>query len=134
MADDRIVAVVDDDLPAQEATVDLVRALGFNAVGFGSATELLDWKDLRRMACLITDVRMPGMGGIDLHAQLAASAISVPTILVTAHPDDRTRVRALQAGVDFYLEKPLEADRLLVCICSAIGDRSEQADGSPQGA
>lgn len=134
MADDRIIAVVDDDLPAQEAIVDLVWALGFNAVGFGSAAELLDWEDRRRIACLIADVRLPGMGGLDLYFELAASGTPVPTVLVTAHPDDGMRIRALRAGVRFYLEKPLEADRLLPCIRSATGDRSEQADGSPRGA
>jgi DNA-binding response OmpR family regulator len=74
---------------------------------------------------------MPGMSGLELYFQLAGSSTPIPTILMTAYPEDNVRTRALEAGVRCYLEKPLEADRLLACVRSAIGQRSEQAGCGP---
>jgi FixJ family two-component response regulator len=130
MTGDLLIAIVDDDDLVREATVDLVRALGFAAAGFASASELLKSEDLPQMACLITDMRMPGMSGLELHAHLAGSGTPIPTILVTAYPEDSTRIRALEAGVRDYLEKPLDADQLLACVRSAVGQRGKQAGQS----
>jgi FixJ family two-component response regulator len=127
MTGDLLIAIVDDDDLVREATVDLVRALGFAAAGFASAAELLKSEDLRQMACLITDMRMPGMSGLELYAHLVGAGTPIPTILVTAYPEDSTRTRALEAGVRYYLEKPLEAGRLFTCVRSAVGQRGEQA-------
>ena len=124
MVGDVLIAIVDDDESARDAAVDLVKALGFAAAGFDTAAALLRSEDLRKMDCLITDVRMPGMGGLELHLELAESGISIPTILMTAYPDERVRTQALESGVKFYIAKPLEADELLSCIRSAVG-RSE---------
>jgi FixJ family two-component response regulator len=121
MPGDLLIAIVDDDESAREATVDLVRALGFTATGFDSATALLRSEYLRRVSCLVADVRMPGMGGFELYLELSGSGIVIPTILMTAHPDERICAQALEAGVNFYLVKPLEADRLLFCIETALG-------------
>jgi FixJ family two-component response regulator len=132
MTGDLLIAIVDDDDLVREATVDLVRALGFAAAGFASAAELLKSEDLRQMACLITDMRMPGMSGLELYSRLAGSGTPIPTILVTAYPEDSTRLRALEAGVRYYLEKPLEADRLLACIRSAVGRDGEPASRDHQ--
>jgi CheY-like chemotaxis protein len=75
---------------------------------------------MARTACLITDVRMPGMNGFDLYRHLVASGTPIPTVLVTAYPEDSTRARALKVGVGCYLAKPLEPDELLGCIRSAL--------------
>jgi FixJ family two-component response regulator len=124
MVGDLLIAIVDDDESARDATVDLVKALGFDAAGFDSAAALLRSEDLHKMDCLITDVLMPGMGGLELHLELAGSGISIPTILITAYPEERVRTQALEAGVKLYIAKPLEADELLSCILSAV-DHSE---------
>ncbi len=121
---DLLIAIVDDDESARDATVDLVKALGFAAAEFDSAATLLGSEDLHKMDCLITDVRMPGMGGFELHRELAASGFTIPTILMTAYPEDRIRPQALGEGIKCYIAKPLEADELLSCILSAV-DHSE---------
>lgn len=131
MSDDLLIAIVDDDQSAREATVDLVRALGFAAAGFCSAADLLESEERRQMACLIADVQMPGTSGLELYAQLTASGTPIPTVLVTAYPDDAMRRRAMEAGVDFYLEKPLEAEGLLACVRSAIAHHGEPAARNP---
>ncbi|MEJ1158884.1 response regulator transcription factor [Prosthecomicrobium sp. N25] len=113
--------MVDDDLATLEATVSLVEAMGFHAKGFPSAHEFLN-SDLRLLTrCLILDIRMPGMSGIDLFVHLSRAGRAVPTILATAFPDEVTRSRSLLAGVTCYLRKPFHADELLACIRAALG-------------
>jgi FixJ family two-component response regulator len=132
MSGDLLIAIVDDDDSTREATVDLVQAVGFAAAGFASAAELLASENLRQMACLIADVRMPRMDGLELYRHLAGSSTPIPTILMTAHPEDDTRARALEAGVQCYLEKPLEVGRLIACVRSAVGEHGGQAGRVPQ--
>ncbi|WP_114769976.1 response regulator transcription factor [Microvirga subterranea] len=132
MSDDLLIVIVDDDQSAREATGDLVRALGFQAVEFCSAADLLKSEERGRMTCLIADVQMPGMNGLDLYLQLSASGTPPPTVLMTAYRDEAMRERAVEAGVDFYLEKPLEADQLLACVRSAIEHRDEPARQGPR--
>ncbi|WP_262031439.1 response regulator transcription factor [Microvirga sp. Mcv34] len=133
MTGELLIAIVDDDDSAREAAVDLVRALGFAAVGFSSGTALLNSEDLRTMDCLIADVRMPDMGGFELHLALAGSDARIPTILMTAYPDERIRKRALAAGVRCFIEKPLEADHLLACIRSAVAGPGASEHRGPPG-
>jgi FixJ family two-component response regulator len=128
MVGDLLIAIVDDDESARDATVDLVKALGFAAAGFDSAAALLRSEDLHKMDCLITDVRMPRMGGFELHRELAASGFTIPTILMTAYPEDRIRPQALGEGIKCYIAKPLEADELLSRILWAV-DHSEGPAG-----
>ncbi|MDB5408775.1 MAG: response regulator receiver protein [Rhodospirillales bacterium] len=97
-----------------------MRALGFLAETFGSAEEFLKFDRLHSTACLIADVQMPHMGGLELHRHLVASGVSIPTILITAYPDDSVRARVLKAGIISYLIKPFNKDDLLVCIRSAL--------------
>lgn len=111
-----LVAVVDDDQSAREAIVELVRALGYEARGFASARDFLLSVDRRNSACLITDMRMPRMSGLQLHRELTATGVSIPTILVSAHEDDVMRIRMLDAGLLFYLSKPLDPEELLRCL------------------
>lgn len=121
-----LISVVDDDLAACQAIVGLVRALGYLAAGFPSAAEFLRSHDLSRTACLISDLRMPGMTGLELHQFLVASGTPIPTILVTAYPDDTIRRQALQAGVLGCLTKPCSPDELLDGIRSALSQREER--------
>ncbi|RDJ26993.1 response regulator [Bosea caraganae] len=116
MPGNALIAVVDDDASARDALVDLVRAMGFGAAGFRSAPDFLGSKLLPQSDCVIVDMRMPGMGGIELYAHLCASGIAIPTVLVTAYPDEATRKHAREIGIGFYLSKPCDPDELLHCL------------------
>lgn len=120
MSADLLIAVVDDDASAREALVDLVRAMGFMAVGFVSASAFLGSDQLTRVRCLIADMRMAGMGGLELCRHLAATGRPLPAILVTAYPDDATRLLATEIGVGCYLTKPCNPDELLRALHSAL--------------
>jgi len=115
-----LISIVDDDESVREATKGLMKSLGFGAEAFPSAADFLTSRHLRRTSCLIADVNMPGMTGPELHHRLMASGNTIPTILITAYPDDDVRARALGAGVVGYLRKPFDEDDLLVCIRSAL--------------
>ena len=120
MARTHVISIVDDDESVREATKGLMKSLGFTVETFGSAEGFLKSNHLHRVSCLITDVQMPGMTGLDLHTHLIASGNPIPTILITAYPDDRVRARALKAGVIGYLPKPFKEEDLLACIDSAL--------------
>ncbi|WP_119462654.1 response regulator [Rhodospirillaceae bacterium SYSU D60014] len=122
MSDHTLISIVDDDESAREAVAGLVRSLGFVAAEFESAADFLKSDYLSRTACLIADVRMPGMTGPELQNYLTASGTPIPTVLITAYLDEAAHARALKAGVQCYLAKPLKPDELLACIRSAIGD------------
>ena len=116
-----VIAIVDDDHSVREALTSLVRSLGYVAVAFECAENLLKSRRRRNVSCVIADVQMPGMTGIELHNRLVSSGEPIPTILITAFPDERSRERALQAGVIGYLAKPFSEDDLLSCIRSSLG-------------
>ena len=115
-----MIAIVDDDASLREATASLMRASGFASEAFPCANEFLKSDGLRRSSCLIADVQMPGMSGIELHDRLVQSGNAIPTVLMTAYPDDKARARALKAGVICYLTKPFSNDELLGCIRTAL--------------
>jgi FixJ family two-component response regulator len=118
-----LISIVDDDDSVREGTMDLLKAMGFIAEAFQRAEDFLTSNRLHSTSCLIADVRMPGMTGLELHDRLVRSGTVIPTILITAFPEDRDRARALQAGVVCYLSKPFDEDRLLTCIRSALRHR-----------
>lgn len=123
-----VISIVDDDESVREGTADLIKSMGFIAKMFPDAEGFLRSDSIRCTACLITDVRMPGMTGLELHERLAAQGNDIPTILVTAFPNDRDRAQAISAGVVCYLSKPFNEDDLLACIHVALkhdetGDR-----------
>ena len=118
------IAMVDDDESVREALSGLMRSLGFSVRTFSSGESFLKSSCLNRAACLIADVQMPGMTGLELHNRLAASGKPIPTILITAYPDERVRAQALKAGVLCYLAKPFNESELLACIHSALGDQT----------
>jgi FixJ family two-component response regulator len=105
----------------REATGGLVRSLGYQAATFGSAEEFLKSDTLENTSCLITDVQMLGLSGIDLQRRLAAGGVLIPTILITAFPDEDTRLRALADGAVGYLSKPFSEESLIRCLNSALG-------------
>jgi FixJ family two-component response regulator len=115
-----MISIVDDDEPIREAVKGLMKSLGYRAEATASAEEFLRSPHVRRTSCLIADVQMPGMTGLELHRHLSASEKPIPTILITAYPDDGVRERALAAGVIGYLSKPFDENDLLTCIRSAL--------------
>jgi FixJ family two-component response regulator len=116
-----IISIVDDDLRVREATLGLLRAMGFHAEMFGGPQEFLASGRQHSTRCLIADMRMPGMSGLDLYNHLVASGAPVPTILITAAPVDHDREHALRAGVVSYLTKPFKAAELLASIRRILG-------------
>jgi FixJ family two-component response regulator len=116
-----VIAIVDDDQSVREALTSLVGSLGYVAMAFECAEDLLKSRRRPSVSCVIADVQMPGMTGLELHDRLTASGTPIPTILITAFPDERARERALQAGVIGYLAKPFSEDDLLACIRSTLG-------------
>ena len=115
-----VIAIVDDDESVREATVSLMKVSGFAPEAFRCANEFLESDALRRTSCLIADVQMPGMSGIELHGRLVQSGSPIPTVLMTAYPDAKARSRALKAGVICYLTKPFSNHELLGCIRTAL--------------
>jgi FixJ family two-component response regulator len=115
-----LVAIVDDDESIRDTTKDLLESAGLSAVTFACATSLLKSRRLHRISCLIADMRMPEMTGLELHQHLVASNHAIPTILMTAHPDERVRAQAIKANVVCYLAKPFAADELLACLRCAL--------------
>jgi FixJ family two-component response regulator len=115
-----LISVVDDDESVREATKGLMQSLGYRSAAFPSAEDFLQSREVSTTACLIADVNMPGMSGLDLHRQLSTPGKPFPTILITAYPDERVREGALNAGVICYLSKPFEEGDLLTCLSSAL--------------
>jgi FixJ family two-component response regulator len=124
------IAIVDDNRSVREALKSLIRSLGYAAITFKCAQDLLKSKRRSKVSCLIADVQMPGMSGLELHDRLVTSGERIPTILMTAFPDERVRERALQAGVICYLTKPFSEDALLACFRSTLGRRETEGQGS----
>ena len=124
MANKTVISIVDDDGSVRESMTGLMRSFGFSATAFPSGESFLRSRRRHGTACLIADVQMPGMSGLELHNRLIASGKPIPTILITAYPDERVRAQALNAGVLCYLAKPFNESELLSCIHSALGDQT----------
>jgi FixJ family two-component response regulator len=120
MAKPTLISVVEDDQPFRESMRKLMTALGYTVEAFPSAADFLASPLLLATACLVSDVQMPGMTGIELHRHLVDVGHRIPTILVTAYPDEMTRNRALKDGVFCYLCKPVDDDHLERCLRSAL--------------
>jgi FixJ family two-component response regulator len=115
-----LISVVDDDESMREAVRGLMKSLGYTAEAFASAEEFLSSRRVPSTSCLIVDVQMPGMTGLELHRHLLASGKTIPTILITAYPEESMRERALGCGVVGYLRKPFDENDLLACIRSSL--------------
>jgi len=123
-----LVSVVEDDRFFRESMRRLMRSLGYSVAAFPSATDFLASPRLAETACLIADVNMPGMTGLELHRRLIEVGYAIPTILVTAYPAEEVRARALKDGVVCYLRKPVDHEHLLRCVRAALhsGDGGEE--------
>ena len=121
-----VISIVDDDESVRVATKRLVRSLGFVGHAFASADEFLQSPWLADTSCVIADVQMPGISGLELQQLLVARGHRTPVIFITAFPDDRVRARALQAGAICFLTKPCHGTTLIQCLEMALNkDRAE---------
>ena len=129
-----LISIVEDDQPFRESMRKLVRSLGYTVEAFPSAADFLGSPLLPETACLVTDVQMPGMTGVELHRHLIDAGYAIPTILVTAYPDEVVRKRALKNGVVCYLSKPVDDEHLERCLRSALecGNRMKRAHESSE--
>jgi len=115
-----LIAVVDDDWFFRDSMRSLMKSLGYTVEAFSSAADFLASPHLIETACLITDVHMPAMTGIELYRRLIDTGYTIPTILVTAYPNDGDRARALNDGVVCYLRKPVDEQHLMRCLRTAL--------------
>ena len=115
-----LVSVVEDDRFFRESMRRLMRSLGYNVEAFSSAADFLASPRLIETTCLIADVHMPAMTGAELYRHLIAGGHAIPTILVTAYPNDVDRARALNDGVVCYLRKPVDEKHLIRCLRTAL--------------
>ena len=116
----KLVAIVDDDDLMRSALQGLLKAVGLPAQAFASAEEFLQSGQQRLTACLIADIRMPGMSGLELQAKLNAEHCRIPTIFITAHGDAKMRMQALRAGAVEFLAKPFNDEVLLESVRAAL--------------
>src|SRR5580700_10854439 len=116
----KVVAIVDDDDLMRSALQGLLKAVGLPAQAFASAEEFLKSGQQQQTACLIADIRMPGMSGLELQAQLNAEQCRIPTIFITAHGDERMRMQALRAGAVEFLTKPFDNKALIDSVRAAL--------------
>ena len=115
-----LISIIDDDESVRRTTALLIESLGFRAAAFESAEKFLSSGHLNDASCLIVDVRMPGMNGLQLQSQLAATGSRIPIIFITAYDDKASRQRAMQAGAAAFLGKPFTDEELLQWIRSAL--------------
>ncbi|WP_247831857.1 response regulator [Bradyrhizobium sp. 200] len=115
-----LVAIVDDDRLYRESMRKLVGLMGYSVEAFPSAADFLASRVLPETTCLIADVHMPGMTGVELHRHLVDAGYAIPTILITAYPDEVVRDQALADGIVCYLGKPVDDDYLERCLRSAL--------------
>ena len=116
----KVVSIVDDDDLMRSALEGLLKAVGLPARAFASAEEFLESGQQHDTACLIADIRMSGMSGLELQAKLNAERLRIPTIFITAHGDERMRMQALRAGAVEFLAKPFDDEVLLESVRAAL--------------
>jgi FixJ family two-component response regulator len=119
-----VISIIDDDESIRSGTMRLVRSRGFVAHAFPSATEFLHSKQLAETSCLISDIHMPEMSGIQLQATLRMRGHDIPIIFITAFPNDKIRAQALARGAVCFLDKPFEGEALLRCLDTALKDNA----------
>jgi FixJ family two-component response regulator len=125
-----MISIVDDDSCVREATGDLVESLGYDVLKFSSAEHFLRSGQIAETACLITDLQMPGLSGLDLQTELLAQGHDTPVIFITAFPEERYQTRALDAGAIGFLKKPFDDRSLISCIEAALQNRRNRSPRS----
>ena len=128
MNSNTLISIVDDDESVREAVEGLIESLGFRVNAFPSAMDFLASPAVADTSCMIADVHMPQMSGIELHQRLTEQGHDIPTILITAYPCESVRARALASGVVCYLVKPFDDDALIGCVRSALQGAGPGAD------
>src|SRR6516165_10233588 len=123
-----LISIVEDDQFFRESLKRLINSQGYTVEAFSSAADFLGSPRLIDTACVIADVNMPAMSGIELYRHLANAGYSIPTILVTAFPNDTDRVRALNDGVVCYLRKPINDEHLIRCLRAALPSGEPSAE------
>jgi FixJ family two-component response regulator len=121
-----VISIIDDDESVRLATKRLVRSLGFIGHTFASAGEFLQSARLNDTSCVIADVQMPGMSGVELQSLLLSRGNHTPMIFITAFPDERVRARVLEAGAICFLSKPFDGPRLIQCLETALKRRRSE--------
>jgi FixJ family two-component response regulator len=116
----KVVTIVDDDELVRGALSGLMKSAGFPALTFASAEEFLNSGEQERTGCLIADIRMPGMSGLDLQSKLVRDHYRFPIIFITAQGDEKMRMQALRAGAVDFLSKPFDDGTLLDCVRAAL--------------
>jgi FixJ family two-component response regulator len=114
-----MISIVDDDVCAREATEAIIRSLGYAFATFESAEDFLSSDHVNNTSCLITDVHMPGLSGVELYQHFNSNGFAAPTIFVTGQPDEATRAQVLAAGAAAFLSKPFGKQTLLDCLRAA---------------
>ena len=127
MAEVPIISIIDDDASVRTATARLLRSMGFSVYAFASAQEFLSSPQLRETSCVIADVQMPGMSGVELQDHLIANGHKTPIIFITAFPQERVRQRAMKAGAIDFLSKPFDEPQILQCVERALMRRQKPA-------
>jgi FixJ family two-component response regulator len=122
LSEPRLISVVDDDPIARSAIGDLIESLGYQVATVSSAERFLESANIGEVACLITDLQMPGMSGLDLQSRLRTDGYDTRVIFVTAYPEDRFRKRAMNAGAVGFLSKPFAEESLISCLRSALAN------------
>ena len=123
MSNSPLISVVEDDDSVRESLRRLIRSVGYAIQAFSTAEQFLNSDQLRQTRCLILDVKLPGMDGLELQRQLIANRFEIPIIFITAHGDDAARVRALRNGALEYLFKPFSEEALLDAINMSLTAR-----------
>lgn len=116
----KVVAIVDDDESVREALQGLLKGAGHPALVFASAEEFLNSGEQQHAGCLIADIRMPGMSGLQLQVKLNSEQLRIPIIFITAHGDEKMRIQALRAGAVDFLIKPFRKNALLSSVRAAL--------------
>ena len=120
MSSEKLISVIDDDVSVRQSLEGLLRSLGYPVRVFASAEEFLGSDALGESGCIISDIKMPGMSGLDLKHRLDAARYDTPVILMTAFADDTARARAMKAGAACFLSKPFDAQALIDCLARAM--------------
>ena len=125
MSNPPVISIVDDDRSVRAATYNLVRSLGYTVHTFASAEEFLRSPHLKDTSCVIADVQMPAMSGVELQAHLLAKGRRVPFIFITAFAVESARRQALKAGATCFLTKPFDGEALIKCLDAALEGHGE---------
>jgi len=121
LARNPVISIIDDDASVRAALGSLVRSLGYTVRTFESVESFLDSRDMAETSCIVTDIHMPGMSGLDLQSQLRTAGFAIPTVLITAFPEEHLRVRAEAGGAIGFLAKPFDGKAMVRLLKSVVG-------------